>query len=822
MSGDSDAQLTRSERLGLLAFLAALAAVTVLQPSAARLYVWPWRGLALVLWWVPCVLVLSQALRGREWFLPGPLLTLGCALLAATVVSAAALGPYPALSLPQVWPTLGGVALLFWLTDHLARHSRRVHLVASVLAGAAAALAVISLLQWGSGDAPWAGRNEAPFGHSIYTAGALVLLLPWAGWAAWQASGLARVAWLVAVALGAIALVSTSSRGGILALVAAVTIAAGWMVLRSGWPRSRKILTIAAAIVVGIAGIASNARLRDLALSGGWSESARESNVQRTAMLEAGLELGRQRPLLGWGPGTIPVGYPQVRAKLSGGVDNVLQLHNTPLQLWATLGGAGVFAAGLIGVGLLSALYRALSRRYERERGEDLPFAHVRGQPTSSPGMAAAVSTLGYWLFSLTDHQLDVPLMNFTAVANVAILAVAAIRVVAGVADPGPMVVESPPSGADRGQRPQLQGNSTESPRPRLRSLRAALVALLFVLAAAPLWPTLRDLFSRRAYAADDLEGAIAWMPADPYYRHQLAARFVNEREGSSDAAERHRLTQAAVETLRDSLTTRAHTEYAHFNLGWLLLELGQPAEAATQFRTAAHLAPMRGGVYLGFGFALLQLDQEPAAIRAFALETLVDPRAITAPLWDEGGPLASLRPRILGELAEIAATTSLAQRIAWARWWAADPAEQRVPEGFSDASRAFVSAAPEIAAGRVVPGTTYAWTRLYHAWRDNAWDRLTRDEAYAAALRRRAARHRGDFLAFLRAGTENEPAFSRVLRRIRPGYGVVTFHPDGAPPADVLLVPENRILAEFAHELFPAKGDLPARVVLQLLPKNP
>src|SRR5581483_2353207 len=79
----------------------------------------------------------------------------------------------------------------------------------------------------------------------------------------------------------------------------------------------------------------------------------------------------------------------------------------------------------------------------------------------------------------------------------------------------------------------------------------------------------------------------------------------------------------------------RARTEYAHFNLGWLLLETGDNAAAAHHFRAAAQLAPDRGGVYFGLGLALEGLGRHADAIRAFALEWLDDPRQSTSPAWE-------------------------------------------------------------------------------------------------------------------------------------------------------------------------------------------
>jgi hypothetical protein len=45
--------------------------------------------------------------------------------------------------------------------------------------------------------------------------------------------------------------------------------------------------------------------------------------------------------------------------------------------------------------------------------------------------------------------------------------------------------------------------------------------------------------------------------------------------------------------------------------------------------------------------------------------------------------------------------------------------------------------------------------------------------------------------------------------------------HPEGPPLYDLYVVQENRVITEFAAALFPAKGWLPGRFILPLLPLN-
>jgi hypothetical protein len=113
-------------------------------------------------------------------------------------------------------------------------------------------------------------------------------------------------------------------------------------------------------------------------------------------MFAGGVRMGADRPLLGWGPGTTPLAYPRYRAILDGGVENALQLHSTPVQLWAETGAAGLLVA-LLFCGLAAWNWRRA--------------------PT------AAATLAGYGVFALTDHQLDVPVFAAALAALAALLA---------------------------------------------------------------------------------------------------------------------------------------------------------------------------------------------------------------------------------------------------------------------------------------------------------------------------------------------------------------------------------------------------------------
>jgi O-antigen ligase len=791
-------------RIGITLAVVGVAAVTLSHPSATRIYTWPMAALVTALWWFPMGPLLSGTEKGSVWRTPPPLLFGGLVLLATGTFLSAVLSPF-ATSLARTGPTFGGIALYLWfhhaLTSPDATPAAGLSRVGRALAVAGVILVVVSFIQWsgGSWPLPWGSRNTAPFGHSTYTAGAVVLLLPWIAVQAWATRGIPRALWCAAIGVALVVLAGTSSRGGVLALAFVGSVAAVTTLVLARWSRPRKFAFVVVVFAAGAAAVSTNQRLRDLVLRREWSDSAKESNAQRRAMLAAGVRLGAERPLLGWGPGSVPLAYPRVRAQLDGGTENVLQLHNTPAQIWATAGGIGIVATILILCGTLQAIVRAART------------------PTA---FAATASLLGCGVVALTDHQLDIPLINAGLAAGLAILTASS-------------------SASAR----------TIQPTRRTRRLTSILIAIALFFVGRT---TLRDLHARQLYdraltalGSDRpqefvhvLDQAIAVAPHDPFFQHQAAAGLLKQRANSRDAATQVSLARDAVTRLESSLTAGVHLEFAHFNLGWLLLDLNRPADAARHFRAAAHLVPDKGGVYFGLGLAEQATGNEAAAIRAFALELINDPRHVTSPAW-ELPALAALQPAVRAEVLRVYAglrrdAPQAATIEAWTRWWwGENVSTDQMRPAFNGPSSRFVAALPAIQAREPLAPMSFPWAASYAAWRtirepgasggsELFLSAAGEDRAFASALARRAQRHPDDFRAFLVAPVEEEPSFLRTFRRQRPGYGVLALHPEGPLLHDAYIVQENRVTADLAADLFPPKGWLPGRFLLALLPEDP
>ncbi|MEO6996178.1 MAG: O-antigen ligase family protein [Lacunisphaera sp.] len=788
-------------RLLALAALAGLA-MTLAYPSATRQFAWPWVLLLCVVWIIPLGAAIAAFAKATAWRRPNLLLTVGLCLLVAATLTAASASPFARLSILRIWPTLSGVALLFWLHDWLNQSvgsgEFRSKLLAQGIAVGGAIIAMVSLIGWRWESIGKSGivRNDVPFGHSTYTAGALVLVLPWLIHESLKSTRLRRTGWLT-VALGTfVALLATSSRGGVLAIGAVGAIGAGLVGVRAPWSRRNKVIVVG--LTVAILGLAvfANPRLREMVRIGGWGHSSQESNAQRNAMLEAGWRMGADRPLTGWGPGTVPLVYPHERWRLHGGVDNVLQLHNTPAQLWAGLGLGGALALIL----LVTAVIRRL-------------FQLMRQPTFRTIHASAAASVVGYGLFSLTDHQLDLPAMNALLVLALALLF---------QGDPATTIVTAP------------------------RTSRRLAVVGASVLLVTPLILGLQDLRARYAYEqsmsafetgrpADGLvalEKASTLAPYDPYYRQQFAGRLLAERFQTADAAKQRALAQAATTQLERSLDAGCFQEFAHFNLGWLALDDAKPLRAAAHFLGAAKEAPHRGGVYFGLGLALRNAGDEFGAVRAFALEWIDDPVTATAPIW-EWPDFAPLRPKVEEEadglLAELAPAdpTAVYVRQLWS-WWkqgGAFPTREFSPE-----SVAFAATVKALAEKREPPAAAenYRWGTLINAWKQSgdvaALTMLGGPDAdFGVALVHRKSRHPfPDWHGFFTAGVENEPSLLVNYRSRRLGYGVLALHPDGPILTDLYVRQENRFVSTFASSLFPVKGWLLARELVNRLPVIP
>ncbi len=395
--------MTTLARALLLAGLAGLALITLASPGATRMWASPWilaLGAAALL---PALALVLRALDPRTpLVLPPPAWTAAAAAIAAIVLASALASPYRELSLRWSAPLLIGPVLFLagydWLHADPAPSPARRDLLLKGLLAAALLVGAVSVGLWleviaRSGlTRALAGRNAFPLGHSNYTAGLALLALPLAASEFWRRRGPWRGAAALAAALALAMLFSSGSRGG---LVGLAVLAAAGLATAPLTVRTRSLLALGA-LAAGLVFLFANPRTRATFTGGPDRHLVAASAIQRSAMLAAGTHLGADRPLLGWGPGTIPLVYPRYRAELAGGSENVLQLHSTPVHLWAELGLAG------LGCLVLLAL---------------LAFQARRASPV------AALTLAGYAAFALTDWQLDVPVFGAGLAALALLLA---------------------------------------------------------------------------------------------------------------------------------------------------------------------------------------------------------------------------------------------------------------------------------------------------------------------------------------------------------------------------------------------------------------
>jgi O-antigen ligase len=575
---------------------ALLVLLSVFPPSSTRLLIWPWAGFTAIGWLLPIGLALHRFARSLPHARFGGLIDIGFALLVLTAIASAFTSPLRGVVVPHLLPFLGTCALPFAMLPLFESTDReRTH---RILGGALAVILCASLLIWLQ---PWirlalpASRNAEPFGHANITGSVAVLAATWmvAGFVR-ETARPPRILYALGAALAILTAISSGSRGAILALAAGAVTAGAILLLRRG----RFLLFTVLAVLLAASAIATNTRLRELVVQGRWSPAARESNDQRITMIVGGLRLGAERPLLGWGAGSVPHVFPRVRADLPGTADNFLQLHNTPVQLWATLGAAGLCAALLIAAGLIRHLRPA---RWTPE--------HI----ALTAGLASAATVL------LFDHPFATPAFAVLAAAHLAAWA-------------------RPPA------------SPPVAPVPRFATgIGVALLIPVLVF-------SFRDLAARQAYSRaldravinnrpgyeTALRRALRLAPGDPYYAHLLAAHLAT---GHPFPGAQGTSPETAASLLADTLTRNPDLEYARYNLGWLLLA-SDPESAAVHFRESARLAPQRGAVYLGLGLARIRLNDTEGAVRALAAEWLLNPAIAWSPVWREA-PLDAFTPRV-------------------------------------------------------------------------------------------------------------------------------------------------------------------------------
>lgn len=656
-----------------------LAAESLTSNSATRIYAWPW-----YLVWQTAILSLLLAGSLTAWSLHrsnrqvphGLILVVG--LMAIAVSAVASSRPTRSMEWATVWWALVALVMVAegWISSFPDRR-QAVRILAHCLGIVALIMGMLSVFRWGMGDLPMQlglidalnreigepvlslsileVRNPHPFGHWNYLAGACLLVLPWVTWLARQTTGRWQWLWITGGITILVAIISTASRGvflGLLAMVCSfVAIAASMR-----WATKSRLWAIgggcaALCILVGVLNPRLVSSLTSLVSAG-----STRVDLTRSHMFRAGWMMGLDHPLSGVGPGMATANYPIYRGNLAAGYEDNFQLHNTPLQIWAEFGLVGMVALA----GAITASFRPFLSAIRQGRKEIVSWS-----------IPAVVALAGYAVFSITDFQMDVPMIWLLVGLNVAVLA----------AIPGAT-----------GQRPKS--------RTTRGSIALAIPLLLTTFTIASACNVVRNSWARHEFRLgmaalnrgdtsqflNQCEAAAGWAKDDEYYLNEIAAVHLLSLQAASGKDEKDTQRRQALSALQRSLTINPEQEFCYFNLGWLQLDEA-PAEAIESFLKSARRVPDREGVYWGLGRSLLASGHREPAMSAFALECAVQPQTLVSPLWEDQ-PYAGFREIVRGKLGgyyesllkNIRATPTLSgkikSRLLVAEWWFAETFE--------------------------------------------------------------------------------------------------------------------------------------------------
>ncbi len=501
-----------------------------------------------------------------------------------------------------------------------------------------------TLAMWTSQDFYAAIRNPLPLGHHNFVGGYCLLLLPlvvgltlaqlkrqpekqqdkwrWLGWGA--------------IALNVIALYISGSRGALLG-AAALALLCLALFLADRHSKTRKKWIIAGLLCSLATGIFfSNPRVRSLVFH--FPTANRQFSIEQIAdgptkdrlfMLKAGQSIFKDYPILGVGPGNLSRIYNRYRPIEAGsGLELVQQLHNTPAQVLAELGVVG-FSTYLLWIGTLFRIGITLHRKIaDREVAE-------QNADTSDRILLYSIgaSWFAYSISSLTDYQLE-----NTGIAVILIITTALLIVLA--------------------DRYSLSDCAT-SVSFRHRRL-VSLVLLLHLSSIVQAWARVDASYYLASAADQDVENHrfaeadVKWtkasqlMPSDPTYAALSAQQLITLAEQST-SANAETLIAAAVESLKAALRASPNDPWFNQNLAVLLLKT-QPDQAQQYLQRAAALLP-RGqhATYHTLGRAYLNQNQPSRASMAFTLESLANPKFLTASIWKQP-PLSEYLPTVLNQ----------------------------------------------------------------------------------------------------------------------------------------------------------------------------
>ena len=261
--------------------------------------------------------------------------------------------------------------------------------------GLFATFAIVQRLQ-GNGRIYWLHTSSTPtffgsYANKNHYAGLLEMILPFAllGALRSEAEGSKRLLFAFSASIMVASVFLSGSRSGIAIVIFQIIIVAAVIFPLSRGEQTKTVLVWpATALAVGLVLWIAGGSLLDQAVILK-HPTADLSFVNRRQLARDSLELVKQKPILGWGPGTFPWLYPQVSSWYSDSLVNAA--HDDYLQLLVETGVAGL---GLMLAFLTLVLYAGAGR-----------FSRA---PTGAIS-AALLGCCGLLVHSFSDFNLHVP-----------------------------------------------------------------------------------------------------------------------------------------------------------------------------------------------------------------------------------------------------------------------------------------------------------------------------------------------------------------------------------------------------------------------------
>jgi uncharacterized protein involved in response to NO len=831
---------------------------TLLPDSSSLLVSWPWVFIWQVALFLPWLWLLRQWWMENRFVPLGFGLDYGAGLAIAGLALSTLFAQFPQQARWYGWASLCGIAALYALSEWAASPQRRQRLLLAQ-GGLSLAFIAASLILWVSQTllpelqrlqglkalglkvvfdfSVLELRNWAPIGHQNYVAGYLVLCLPLLLGLSLSSKGPWRWLWGIGTILGLVDLHTTSSRGGWLGLGMAGLLG---IVILAGHPRvSVRWRWLSGLGFVGVLGsiLVANNRLRSLfSFSADGGETA-----FRLITNAAGWAMGWAHPLFGAGPGGVPMLYQAYRPAWAGReAELVYQLHSTPAQIWAELGGWGI----ALSLGLMGWLITWGVRLWRSP-------ATPAGEPRILCWSLLA-GLLGYGVVGITDYQLDIVCISGTLIVYLAaFLSFLRADLRSRIVSPG----ESHSASSEESPLPV----KSETLWGKLAWFRWGTVGLLL---AVGIWLTpihrawqLSSLgFSAIANGkinvqslepfVDNLKKAQQLAPWEPYYSAQLGSNLVTAGMLSNNAQTSSMLLRQSMEAFQQTVAASPNQEFGHSSLGWLQIVARQPALAEQSFANATRLTPAKRGVFYSLGLSLLDQGKEDLAIQAMTLEIARDPLWLTSPVW-RSPKLAAIAPKVQTAIVQIygqllqnpsnsaAFSAYLHQCLGGVYWWQGDLKQATAEwKGRELPASQFLLKLAQIRASadstklesRTLQEATTSSKVLFIAIEPStpeefifkAWlEPKQRAELVAKALLN-ANQTPPDpkQVQSIVAGMAQSKSLDEWIklrapvsqyRRERAGFGVLSRHIDGPAPQDFLQVVDNTAMTSFFSELLPS-----------------